>query len=712
MDLIMALLWQSDVGRLPGVGQVRRQALASLGIETVGDLLLHFPRAYQNRGDVKTVLEAAGSGEKCALILTVGSEPRSVQLKGRMTLTTFSLFDDTGRVTAIWFNQNFVRQIFHVGDTFRFWGKVTRGSRGWELSSPDFEPVNGSRPLPDLMPVYPLTAGISQKMMQNLISLALASLEGAVSEVIPEKIRLKNRLCRRREAIEAIHLPEDLAALDQAKRYFIFEELYSFALAVTGAKRKRRKLTAPVIAIGEADWQAFLAALPFELTEGQRETVAAIRSDLCSGLAMRRLVSGDVGSGKTVCAAAAAYFAVKSGWQCALMAPTEILARQHYTDLSALFAPLSVQVELLVGSLTAAAKRKVKEKMSAGAPMLVIGTHALLSEGVSLPAGVLFITDEQHRFGVAQRTALTKVGTAGSAAANLICLSDKSPQSVHTLVMSATPIPRTLAMAIYGDLDVSAIRTMPPGRKKVSTFLVNEGYRTRMEGFIAKQAKEGRQTYIVCPSIESEETEEDCALIALDGRPASPLHLRNAVDYAAELSERLPGISVACLHGKMKGQEKDRIMADFAAGKTSVLVSTTVIEVGVNVPNATLMIVENAERFGLSQLHQLRGRVGRGAWQSWCILVSDSESEEALARLKALCQLNDGYEIAEFDLKQRGPGDFFNGSVEGSAGTGGAPRQHGALRFRMASLCEDVELLRSAFAAAEETENSAESADS
>lgn len=688
------ILWTTDVGRLPGVGEVRRKALTGLGIETVGDLLLHFPRAYQNRGDIKTVLEAAGSGEKCALVLTVGSEPRSVQLKGRMTLTSFSLFDDTGRVTAIWFNQNFVRQIFHVGDTFRFWGKVTRGSRGWEISSPDFEPIAGGRKLPDLMPIYPLTAGISQKMMQNLISLAMASLEGAVAETIPEGVRKRNKLFRRGEALAAIHLPESLDELDRARRYFIFEELYHFARAVTSAKRERQKLRAPKIQVSEDELKRFLEALPFELTEGQRETVDAVRCDLASGYAMRRLVSGDVGSGKTVCAAAAAYFAVRASGQAALMAPTEILARQHYADLSALFEGLEVETALLVGSMTAAAKRKVREKLATGAPMLVIGTHALLSEGVTLPKGVLLITDEQHRFGVAQREALT-----GKAA-----LEGEANESVHSLVMSATPIPRTLAMAIYGDLDVSSIRTMPPGRKKVSTFLVDESYRTRMEGFIAKQAMEGRQTYIVCPSIEAEEKDEDCALITLDGKRTAKGELHSAVDYAKELAERLNGVSVACLHGKMKSSEKDRIMSDFAAGKIQVLVSTTVIEVGVNVPNATLMIVENAERFGLSQLHQLRGRVGRGAYKSWCILVSDSQSEGAKERLNALCQSNDGYAIAEFDLKQRGPGDFF--SAVGSSGAhspdASAPRQHGAIRFRLASLCDDVDLLRAAFEAASE----------
>jgi ATP-dependent DNA helicase RecG len=377
------------------------------------------------------------------------------------------------------------------------------------------------------------------------------------------------------------------------------------------------------------------------------------------------------------------YIAVQNGYRSALMAPTEILARQHFADLTKLFAPLGVRVGLLVGSLTATAKRKVKAEAASGEIDLLVGTHALLSEGVEPPRCGLIITDEQHRFGIAQRNALAGITTG----------------VVHNLVMSATPIPRTLALVLYGDLDVSSIRTMPPGRKKVSTFLVDDTYRTRMEGFIEKQAAEGHQTYIVCPAIEAKDEEDEGALIGIDGHKVDKTPLHNAVEYAESLAARHPSLKIGVLHGKMKGADKDKIMARFASGEVQVLVSTTVIEVGINVPTATLMIVENSERFGLSQLHQLRGRVGRGDAKSWCILVSDTESADAKARLTALCDTTDGYEIAEFDLKQRGPGDFFPPVGEGTP----SGRQHGQLRFRLASLCDDMTLLQAAFAAAEET---------
>jgi ATP-dependent DNA helicase RecG len=674
---------QSEITVLPGVGSVRAKALAMLDIYTVEDLLLHFPRAYQNRGDVKTIVEAAQSGEKCAMILTVGSEPRSVQLKNHKTLTTFTLFDDTGKITSLWFNQTFIRQVFHVGSTFRFWGKVTRGSRGWEISSPEFEPVSKLHPLPDLTPIYPLTAGITQKFLQNLIALALTSLDCAPEERIPDQIREKQGLCTRMEAFLMIHRPGDFDELASARSYFIFEELYEFALGIAGAKRERRRLVAPALATTPEVREKFRKNLPFTLTSGQEEAIADVERDLSSGLAMRRLISGDVGSGKTVCAAAAVYIAAENGYRSALMAPTEILARQHFADLTKLFAPLGVRVGLLVGSLSAAAKRKVKAEAASGEIDLLIGTHALLSEGVALPKCGLIITDEQHRFGIAQRNALAGITTG----------------VVHNLVMSATPIPRTLALVLYGDLDVSSIRTMPPGRKKVSTFLVDDTYRTRMEGFIEKQAAEGHQTYIVCPAIEAKDEEDEGALVGLDGHKVDKTPLHNAVEYAESLAARHPNLKIGVLHGKMKGADKDKIMARFASGEVQVLVSTTVIEVGINVPTATLMIVENSERFGLSQLHQLRGRVGRGDAKSWCILVSDTESADAKARLTALCDTTDGYEIAEFDLKQRGPGDFFPPVGEGAP----SGRQHGQLRFRLASLCDNMTLLQAAFAAAEET---------
>lgn len=672
----------SPVRLLPGVGPKRAEELSALHISTVGDLLYHFPRAYQNRGQIETVLSAVQSGQKCAMILTVGSEPASALLPGRKTLIKFTAFDETGKVTVTFFNQNYVKSVFKIGQTYRFFGKIERFRGGYTLSAPEFEPVTPARRLPDFYPVYPLTKGISQKAMQAMIRTALAGLDPAVPDPVDEKYRKMMGLCGFSEALRIIHDPADLSELEKARNYFIFEELFRFALGVLEAKGQKKGVKAPVFPINEQMERDFYAYLPFEPTGAQRRVIGEIAADLRSGAPMRRLVSGDVGSGKTVCAAAAAYFAVKSGYQCALMAPTEILAGQHYADLSALLEGSGIRTALLVGSLAPAAKKRVQGMIASGDLDFIIGTHALISAGVTFRDAALVITDEQHRFGLAQRDRLA--GRCG-----------RNPESVHVLAMSATPIPRSLALILYGDMDQSAVDEMPPGRRKVSTFLVDESYRRRMEGFIVKQASQGRQTYIVCPAIEEQEDGDDGPAIDLLGRKIEKVRLRSAVEYAATLSAAYPVLRVGCLHGKMKGAEKDRIMGAFAAGELDVLVATTVIEVGVNVPNATLMIVENAERFGLSALHQLRGRVGRGPYKSWCILVSDNPSESAGERLQKLCETSDGYEIAKFDLARRGPGDFFPSDQ-------GGYRQSGELRFRMASLCDNTDTLMQAFAAAKD----------
>ncbi len=673
----------SPVGMLPGVGVKRAAELAALHITTVGDLLFHFPRAYQNRGQISTVLQAVQSGEKCAMILTVGSEPTTATLKGRMTLTKFSAFDESGKITVTFFNQNYVKSAFKIGQTYRFFGKIERFRGTYSLSSPEYEPITPARNLPDYYAIYPLTKGISQKMMQAMIRAALSGLDPATPDPVDEKYRRMRGLCGLMEALRIIHDPPDLEMLERARNYFIFEELFRFALGVLGAKGGKKERIAPVFPISKGMEDEFYAYLPFAPTGAQRRVIGEIADDLRSGFPMNRLVSGDVGCGKTVCAAAAAYFAVKSGYQCAMMAPTEILATQHFEDLTALLDGSGMRIALLTGSLTPAAKRNVQKQIAAGEVDFVIGTHALISAGVRFRDAALVITDEQHRFGLAQRDQLAdKCG--------------RDPGSVHILAMSATPIPRSLALVLYGDMDQSAVDEMPPGRRKVSTFLVDESYRQRMEGFIIKQAAEGRQTYIVCPAIEEQEDGEDEGpAVDLFGRKIEKLKLKSAVEYAAELSAKYPGLRVGCLHGKMKAALKDEVMGEFAAGRLDVLVSTTVIEVGVNVPNATLMIVENAERFGLSGLHQLRGRVGRGQYKSWCILVSDSDSEGAKERLEKLCETSDGYEIAKYDLARRGPGDFFPSEQGGF-------RQSGELHFRMASLCDNTELLMTAFAAAKD----------
>ena len=693
----MSLELTSPVSAISGVGPKKKEALEALGIRTVFDLLRHFPRAYQNRGEIRTLLEAAQSDEKCALVLTVGSRPQTVTLKNRKTITRFTAFDSTGSCEIVYFNQTYVASVFEVGDVFRFWGRVERFRYTWQMSSPEFEPLRVNRPLPDLFPVYPLSAGLSQKVMQNLVGSALASLDSLGGDPLPEDVRARAGICDMRTALYDIHRPANLERMERARKYFMFEELFIFALRVMSSSAFTSKACGIKMSEQLADMNAFFAKIPFRLTGAQQRAISNVIADLTSGRPMHRLIQGDVGSGKTVCAAAAAYFCVKNGYQCALMAPTEILARQHFADLEPLMSSLGVRTSLLVGSLTPSQKKKVHNLCASGDADLVIGTHALISGGVSFKKGGLIITDEQHRFGVAQREALSEK-------LNSVDLSG-APLPVHTLSLSATPIPRTLALVMLTDVDVSIIDELPPGRQKVSTFLVDESYRERLEGFMVKQVAEGRQVYVVCPAIEnSGDEDEDCDLISITGEVifrAEEKKLKSAIEYYEDFSAGYPGISTAYLHGRMPGKEKDRIMREFAAGNISVLVSTTVIEVGVNVPSASLMIVENAERFGLSQLHQLRGRVGRGSCKSWCVLVSDSDSATAKERLEALCKTTDGFKIAEADLALRGPGDFFSTLADPSS-----ERQHGQLAFRFASLCNDGSALDLAFSEARALLNS------
>jgi ATP-dependent DNA helicase RecG len=679
--------WTTGISALSGVGPKKEQELSALGILDIGSLLYHFPRAYQNRGETCSILQAAQSGEKCALILTVGSEVQNVVLKNRKTLSKFTVFDETGRCSVTFFNSRFVSSLFHIGQVWRFYGKIERYKSSYLLTAPEYEPILSDHPLPALVPIYRLSAGLSQKFLRSIVAQALDQLSPDTPDPVESVYREQFQLVSFREALRAIHQPVNLAELEKARNYFIFEELYRFAKGILGAKQIRVHQTAPILSFSKEQKEAFLSLLPFSLTHAQDRVLSEIAADLSSGRPMNRLVTGDVGSGKTVCAAGAAYIAVQNGYQVALLVPTEILARQHEQDLSALLAPAGIEVGLLVGSLSAAEKKKVQKRLADGSLPFVVGTHALLSAGVHLAKGGLVITDEQHRFGLSQRESLSgKAGLSG--------------QSVHVLSLSATPIPRSLALILYGDLDLSSVDELPPGRQKVSTFTVDESYRERMEGFLEKQVAEGKQAYIVCPSIEEEEELKDQGrLVSLSGKTLEEgTALKSAVSYAKELSERHPKLSVGLLHGKMRPSEKESIMADFVQGKISVLVSTTVIEVGVNVPRATLMIVENAERFGLSQLHQLRGRVGRGKEKSWCILVSDSQREEAQKRLQTLCHTTDGYQIAQTDLAMRGPGDFFPAEQGGS-------RQSGELRFRIASLCENQDLLLSAFSAAQDWTN-------
>ncbi|MBR4881553.1 MAG: ATP-dependent DNA helicase RecG [Clostridia bacterium] len=663
--------FDTSVRYLSGVGEKRAETLANMGIYTIRDLLYHFPRAYQHRGNIRYVSEVE-DGETASLIMTVASQPHTAMLKGRMTMTKFSAFDSTGKCNLTFFNQNYVSKIFTVGSTFRFYGKIQRKGKAVSMASPAFEAYTEGVALPEFFPVYPLSGNLTQNYMGKIISSALSMLnESKIEDILPEKLVKEHHLPTLGWALNTIHNPMSYELMEKARKRFVWEELYIFALAISLSKRKAKEGNAPVF--DRLDMDKFYSVFPFSPTGAQVRVINEIEADMTDkkAIGMSRLVCGDVGSGKTMCAAAAMYMAVSNGYQAALMAPTEILATQHYSDLGVIFAKLDIRCELLCGSTPASKKKIIKKGLLDGSIDCVIGTHALLTGDVEFKNAALIVTDEQHRFGVMQRSALGEKTNGG-----------------HMLVMSATPIPRTLALIMYGDLSLSYIDEMPPGRKKVSTFLVDESYRERMNGFIEKQAGEGRQVYIVCPAIEGDEDE---GLVGFDYRPdENKPKLKNATEYADTLQKALPSVRVALMHGKMKAADKDKVMSAFAAGEIDVLVSTTVIEVGVNVPNATLMIVENAERFGLSQLHQLRGRVGRGQHKSWCILVSDSKGAEAKSRLEAMTETNDGLEIAKKDLAIRGPGDFLPDK-------NGNTRQHGGVAFKAVSLCDNTADLEAAF---------------
>ncbi len=649
----------TPVSALRGIGPKKAEAFEKLGVHTLRDLVSLFPRRYEDRTHF-TPIAAALPDQPVCIRAMVAQEPRLNRIRRGMEIVKLRAVDDSGAMDVSYFNQSYRKNSLHKGETYIFYGKVTLNGRFRAMTNPVTEQAARSGSADSvtgrIMPIYPLAAGLTQRILLDSVKTALGVCLPAIPDVLPDSVVQEYGLARAHYAYENIHLPADLGELELARRRLIFEELFVLACAMRRLRADRTAQTGQKLR--RFDCEEFYRTLPFSPTNAQRRAVQAAVDDLCSGSAMNRLVQGDVGSGKTLVAAACIWYAHKNGCQSAFMAPTEILAEQHEATLKAFLEPLHICVARLTGSMTAKQKRGVYEALSDGRIDVVVGTHALIQDAVQFQNLALVVTDEQHRFGVQQRAALGGKG-------------DK----VHTLVMSATPIPRTLALMIYGDLDVSVIDELPPGRHPIETYVVDERYRERLTAFIDKLISEGRQAFVVCPMVE--ENDE------------LPSELKSAEEHARTLQELLPHRRVACIHGRMKAKDKEAVMSAFVRGETDVLVATTVIEVGVDVPNAALMIVENAERFGLSQLHQLRGRIGRGRFQSYCILVSDSTTDEAKARLKVMKETSDGFKIAEADLRQRGPGDFFGS------------RQHGLPEMHIADLCADMSVLEDARDAAE-----------
>ncbi|ANU40475.1 DNA helicase RecG [Flavonifractor plautii] len=658
----MALRLGDGVERLPGIGPARARSLEKLGLATVEDLLRYFPRDYEDRRRFSTVAAAPVDTPVC-LELLVAEPPHLSRIRKGLELVKARLVDDTGSVAATFFNHSYMKDALRTGETYVVYGRVEGPPGRRQMTNPVCERADRARFTGRILPIYPLTRGISNNLLAGLTLRCVEECAGQMEETLPAGLRREHALAAAEFACRNIHFPRDEEALELARRRLIFEEL--FCLACGMALLRTRRTCAEGVPFSIPPVEEFLALLPFSLTAAQRRAMEEVATDAASGAPMNRLVQGDVGSGKTMVAAYGAWLAAKNGGQCALMAPTELLAEQHFRSLAPLLGRAGVRVGLLTGSVKGRARKELYAALAAGEVDLVVGTHALLSEGVAFSNLALAITDEQHRFGVAQRAALAA----------------KAGRTPHVLVMSATPIPRTLALIIYGDLEVSVIDELPPGRTPVETYVVGEEKRQRMYRFVRKLVGQGRQAYIVCPAVE--EGEES------PGEPGGE-GLKAAVPYAEHLkSEVFPDLRVGLVHGKMKARDKDAAMTAFAAGELDVLVSTTVIEVGVDVPNAALMVVENADRFGLSQLHQLRGRVGRGKHQSYCVLMTSTHSAESRERLRVLAKTADGFRIAEEDLKLRGPGDFFG------------QRQHGLPQLGIADLAADMRVLKEAQQAAQ-----------
>ena len=628
---------------LKGVGEKRAKQLAKLGIVTVKDLLEFYPRHYEDWSKCYSVSEAP-LGENCCVKGYVSTKVSTVNIRKGLTLYKFTVTDGMANMQVTLFNQKYAAEKIFYGGEFLFFGKVTGNLFRKEMSSPSVEPVESDK----IRPIYRTTEGLNSKYIEKCMAKALELVGDDLSDSLPDEIRADLELCHKRYALQNVHFPESTEACEIAKKRLVFEELLNLQLGLLMLKGHNSNVTTAPI---EKDFtEEFINDFPFELTNAQKQAIKCAVEDMQSTKPMSRLLQGDVGSGKTAVAATLLYNAAKNGFQSALMAPTEILAKQHYSSIAKLMNGKGVSVMLLTGSTPATERKKILELLASGEIDILIGTHALIQNGVEFKKLGLVVTDEQHRFGVKQRSDFGEKG-----------------RNPHTFVMSATPIPRTLALVVYGDLDISVLDEMPVGRKPVETYSVKTELRKRAYTYVKKHLDEGLQGYIVCPMVDEN---EDFDLVSAT---AFYEKLQNGFfkDYRLGL-----------LHGKMKANEKQDVMSRFLSGEINLLVATTVIEVGVDVPNANIMVVENAERFGLSQLHQLRGRVGRGGKQATCILISDAENEEAVRRLTIMSETTDGFKIADEDLKMRGPGDFFGS------------KQHGLPTLKIASIFDDRSVLK------------------
>ncbi len=636
----------SNVQNIKGVGPARAKQLSKLDIYTIKDVLFYFPRDYL---DMSPLTFKQGAEDKTgAFPCVVTGRAATTKTNSGLYITKVPVSDGQNKGYAVFFNQPFIERSFYPHQKLILIGKIRKNFGTYEISAPEwikFEEIKQGEKLEKIRPIYPLTKGVSQNFLRSIVKNAL-EVVSSIGDTLPEDIIKEYNLLSLKEAIKNIHFPQSFNMLEKARQRFVFEELLLFQLSA-GLSRYCVKAEKRKNMYKNLELTPFLSSLPFSLTSGQKKVLEEIVEDLRSKNVMSRLVQGDVGSGKTIIACAALYLAAKNGLQGAMMAPTEILADQHYNTLKKFLKPHGVNVEILKGGLAGKERKKILSQLKNGSIDVLVGTHAILEEDVMFKKLGMIITDEQHRFGVKQRENLVKKG-----------------YSPDVIVMSATPIPRTAAMALYGDLDISIIDTLPKGRQKVDTYVVQDSMRKKVYDFAALEIKKGHLVYVVCPAVEENE-----------------LDVANVEEHAAWLKENYPSLKIGILHGKMKQDEKDEILGRFLRKEIQALVATTVVEVGIDVPDATLIIVENAERFGLAQLHQLRGRVGRSSLKSYCILMTASSQPEALTRLKFLMKCQDGFEISQKDLEMRGPGEFLG------------IRQHGFFEFKFASFVENTDIL-------------------